>query len=1492
MTGKDGCSPSMQSYLSQAKNMFSGRRGDVKANRPRCWVSVKVFGNELSLLTCDDLYAQVNQLSLTMAGAAVKLLKGQEVELSQRAVLMTEELVLPSLSGLPFRLAVNMTALLSISLKGSANYRSFSHFSLAGYIKPNAYVGLSARIGVDSALGRAGVEWTSELRTSSSLDGSIHLQEGRDLRVTLNTPEDLMDVVSLGSRVFHLSGDHREEMKGPKSRMEKTTCTPKAWSKVVGWQLCSNVSYPLSPGGISLPPPGPVYLSLRLLKLDRGLNHYLLEAAYTLLLQRGRWLPREASLHLLLATPQSSIPRDMSLDLALNPHRLLFKITHPLKTIHIHGQLGHERNIQTGRLELLIDNVYLYYIMGLIDTQNLQSEQRQRYHLEAKMAADGRPMVFAANITLALERSLDDRHRQYSAEAELLLPGVIGSRLLGLMKQQGQQWSSSVRLKYGLGGDARHLRQECYMSQNLRSERKPNLTYGMGAEHEFYCSHTASINHKIQLRHEESPSLIKSSLEVSYGKHWDEINNKRRLLLSQMFKNQSRHNHTSYALEFSLQVPEKHLNYKSQLLHSHVREGGSESSTHLKVNYNDQMPLVAGLHWKDTSKALLRKWEGTFNMDTPWLYIYTAHKLRQPQRRTFQFTSELTARKWLTVRNLLLEGLLRERGQEREARLHLHTPTTTYLKVGGWTMRGKRAAKASYSLSSAWGPALRGDLALESGKHGRSLQLASSFGKQNLSLSAAVSSLEKNSKRKQVMMKVVLSEPKIPSMELELEGSVEELRRDRTMYQKRATLYLRQPFQSFLQSLLLQETFTVDLLKGLYLLESKASLFGSTDLVHTLTLGYHPPSRFVCSALTHSFSSATIPTDSEVCVTVTSKKSQRELQGRLRVGTKDKFSFHGRVQMSPPSGDSGQHWVRVRANFTNLLQLQLPSSAVLEGDVSWNPNDDRGLEYLARGKVGIERQECQFFVLLNGSADTVGLYSSLSHPFKSKVPKTLEAQATARMEPAGAQGSVCVKSDGKNRGLLKAQLSHRLEGGTRAMGLKMNLTQSLLPSATSLDLDLAANVSTESLYMQGSYSQDGQALLARLRGSLEHTPGLQMAVSGDLRHSLASLAALPPDLGLDGALGTSDMLTEAQLRVHVQEAVYSVELRHQGDPKALEGEQGPEDMFGDQQGGTLTWLCARVGEESLGLNVSRSLGGGGRGGVNGQLYHSSPWLHATVGIPGNSSVQLRWAQEEGRISGLANLKTGVQSLKAEFDGVRTGQTSPKWELASRLQHQSEALARRGLPTSVQAKAHYKGEPDGTHASLDLHMEEQKKLSLLVDTEVTNSTANLTLSLWQQMAPLKGLIPSSLKMSCTGDSSIDRLSAECSGSVASRPLETIQLPPQFFVNGSLLHYGCSTQLDSHLLASGEELGALSLAVSCHPHLSFRGSGRHSLEGLRVWGVPDRGALLLAGSTGELPWVELGLELGQCHLKAKAGEMKALESSYAVNITHYCSALQLE
>ena len=63
----------------------------------------------------------------------------------------------------------------------------------------SAYVGVWTRMGVEGPCGLAGVEWAMGLRTSTSLDGAIQLQKGQDLRVTLSTPEDIMDIIHFRS---------------------------------------------------------------------------------------------------------------------------------------------------------------------------------------------------------------------------------------------------------------------------------------------------------------------------------------------------------------------------------------------------------------------------------------------------------------------------------------------------------------------------------------------------------------------------------------------------------------------------------------------------------------------------------------------------------------------------------------------------------------------------------------------------------------------------------------------------------------------------------------------------------------------------------------------------------------------------------------------------------------------------------------------------------------------------------------------------------------------------------------------------------------------------------------------------------------------------------------------------------------------------------------------------------------------------------------------
>lgn len=73
-----------------------------------------------------------------------------------------------------------------------------------------------------------------------------------------------------------------------------------------------------------------------------------------------------------------------------------------------------------------------------------------------------------------------------------------------------------------------------------------------------------------------------------------------------------------------------------------------------------------------------------------------------------------------------------------------------------------------------------------------------------------------------------------------------------------------------------------------------------------------------------------------------------------------------------------------------------------------------------------------------------------------------KVKATADISTVAGQGSssVHVKADGKDRVKLDAQMSHILQRGERAVALMVNVSQSLLPTATDLHVNMTANMSS------------------------------------------------------------------------------------------------------------------------------------------------------------------------------------------------------------------------------------------------------------------------------------------------------------------------------------------------------------------------------------------------------------------------------------------------
>ncbi|NXI50049.1 YP015 protein, partial [Chloroceryle aenea] len=526
---------------------------------------------------------------------------------------------------------------------------------------------------------------------------------------------------------------------------------------------------------------------------------------------------------------------------------------------------------------------------GMTDLQMLNGEQMYMTHLEVKLIKQSIPIILSGNITKQLgkkiafsislnnllkdaaflsaflEKKLDDKLRQYSLEGETYLPGVLGVHVFSLLQQHEGLWSHRLRIKYGFLGEAENPHHECSTQQKMKGETGGHDMYNLDVEHEFHCKQTPTYNHKVHLKHEASPSWLSSHMEVNYGKHWDERNNKKKLVISQAFKNSSSSSLVSYFMEFTMQLLEKQVNYRTLLHHSHNSQVYLQSSTNFEVQYNDHVPFVAGLQWKDASRNGLKKWEGGLKVDTPWLYLYAAHKLHQPQLSAYLLTVELTAGKALSIKNLLVELFYKDQGSEKEGKVHIYTPATTYLQASTFNHLGRNVLHSYNEVISLWNQLVKNEIHLVNNEQAKFLCFKIKSTKQEFNFTASYQNLPVPKKTNFSVETVWRDYKSLPIM-LQFEGQIEELKK-MMVYQKRGTLRFRHPFNvPILQSFLLQETFTVDKKQKYYSLETKVLINGVDETVQTLMLGYQTEKLSMCAGLTHPYNYRLLPKDVEICI--------------------------------------------------------------------------------------------------------------------------------------------------------------------------------------------------------------------------------------------------------------------------------------------------------------------------------------------------------------------------------------------------------------------------------------------------------------------------------------------------------------------------------------------------------------------------------------------------------------------------------------------------
>ncbi|XP_074867207.1 uncharacterized protein LOC142021855 [Carettochelys insculpta] len=1543
---KQSCPDVKYNKMSELVKKFAERMG--KKKEMKCELSIKVFGNEVSFLDCEGIKKQVKHYSLSVAELAVKLLKRQEIPFNKRLSLATEELLFPSISGFQVRLALNASAAISVKIKGNVDFKQRSNFFINGYFKPSAFIQISAQMGIVGSLGRAGLNWVTGMRTSTSLDGGIQVKRGQELQVFLNTPEESLEIINISSTFYLTTMDGMENIEGFQDHIETKTCTSEEVSKIFGWQLCSEMSYPGKTSGLPFPLSGPAKAAVTLNKQDRGLQQYLMEAAYDYIPQKDSWIPSDALLHFFIGTPKSDLKRDVGVDLHFNIPQKKFrvKLIQPKKKIQVDGKLELSKNTRIGHLELILDDKDVYYIKGMTDLQTVTGEQRYAVQLEVKLIKQGSPIILSGNITkqlgkkmafsvslhnllkdaaflsvfilhycivtstlsvVLLEKKVGDKLRQYSLEGETYFPGVLGSHTIGLLQQRGSLWSTALRIKYGLLGDAKNLQHECNGRQKIKVETSPNEAYKLDLGHELYCTQTPSYNHKVHLQHEVRASQVYSQLEVNYGKHWDETNNKKKLLISQTFKNSSSPSHVNYFMEFTMQVPEKQVNYRTQLQHSHISQGRWESSTSFKVQYNDRMPFVAGLQWKDTSRNYLRKWEGALNMDTPWLYLYAAQKLHQPERSTYLSTMELTAGKALSIKNLVVEMFCKDKDIEKEGKIHIYTPTTTYLRASSVNRLERNVLHSYNEVVSLWNQLMRNQIHLENSERAKFLCFKITNTKQEFNLTADYLHLE-GPKKTNVSMRAQWTDHKSLPVLLQLEGQIEELKKDKMLYQKRGTIHFRHPFKLPVpQSFLLQETFTVDKKQKHYFLETKILINGLEETIQTFTLGYQAEHPYICIGLAHPYNSKIFPKTIEICVLTRNHQSaKREVEAFLKVNKKNILRLLGKHQ-NKSSKKNFRHLLHM--DMTHTFQLRFPQAVTLSGELFSAQTKHEVFDYGVNATVTINRNDSsQFIAQLNGSNAHFGFSSRFTHPYHSKFLQNFQARAAVKSYGENSlSGSLYLHSSGKDLVELEVDLSKENRKTTTTVGVNALLHQAILTEPQSVQLQLTSKVSPARLLASSELKLNENRLYLDFAGAKEQRAGLVLSLNGKVQHNMGDLKVVPQLFSLKGSLKRKNNIHEGNISVMINKALYGLHLRNrnvfgnislhnitftltQNGSQAVPMDAKLKAHLELNKGMKRGLACFQVDGQVLYVDVSNVMNQE-HGQITGTLIHNITSLK-NAGFPTDGTILAIYDHVIANHTVTVALQSGRERIVVVFGAERLSLDSPKSQLTASLKHNVTKLKKHGIPYIAEGACYYQPvevTPPGLPAATILLLfgfssqlgfssgqnfskkttagvtarVEKEHFAMEMEKKSSGNSVEIALSLHHDLGGLFNVVP-----------------------------PVAQTPARASINGSEIT-GNSTASCIGCVSSDDTIIYLHLHATCGLEHSVEICFKHSLPQLQSVGIAKENQLTLSAVRGDKYEGLMDIVLGQCTFKA-AGEVRAAknetDTEWTVTLMNTCVTLQ--
>ncbi|CAH1772638.1 unnamed protein product [Owenia fusiformis] len=349
-------------------------RYDFVAPEAKASAYMRLFGNEIRYASLDSsAKGKFNPLDFL-----INLASDNTYEFTKSMMFLDSTHCIPTVTGLPLKMAINGTATVNLKVGGKVDIRQLftfpPKFDIDGFVKPSGAVEVSSTMGVDAFVTKTGLRVVSTLHSSTYAEGKIELQNGQLLNVKVDMPKDKIEVLDVKTRFYILSSDgDREQKMVTSGRVEKEGCTGSTLVDALGIEFCSTISYAnasMVDEAPYFPLTGPKTFTLVLNKRDTHTS-YEMEAGFSKQKEgSGKSAKDTYVTKLSFNTPGSQADRHLSTELIYKPEDKAFSLNlkSPWKKLDANGEYVNKPDLKRIALEAMVDETKRYAVSSEMQT--------------------------------------------------------------------------------------------------------------------------------------------------------------------------------------------------------------------------------------------------------------------------------------------------------------------------------------------------------------------------------------------------------------------------------------------------------------------------------------------------------------------------------------------------------------------------------------------------------------------------------------------------------------------------------------------------------------------------------------------------------------------------------------------------------------------------------------------------------------------------------------------------------------------------------------------------------------------------------------------------------------------------------------------------------------------------------------------------------------------------------------------------------------------